>query len=95
MYLTFYRNAIAFATVEAGASRKVRESRQELELSRYNEKELSRQLDESKATSRSIQSTLAAVVAEKERLIAENEEMKAVCEELMAMMEGKQGERQP
>ena len=83
------------ATVEATASRKVRESRQELERSRGNEKELSRQLDEAKATSRSVQSTLAAVVAEKERLIAENEEMKGVCEELMTMVEGQQGKQPP
>jgi hypothetical protein len=36
----------------------------------------------------SVQTTLAAVVSEKEKLIAENVEMKAICEELMAMVEG-------
>lgn len=82
------------ATVEAGASRKVREIRQELERYRDKEKELSRQLEEALATSRSVQSTLAAVVAEKQKLIAENEEMKGVCEELMTMVEGQQGQRQ-
>jgi hypothetical protein len=47
-------------------------------------------LSEAMSTSRSVQSTLAAVVAEKEKLIDENKEMKAVCEELMAMVEGNQ-----
>ena len=47
-----------------------------------------KKLEEALSTSRSIQSTLASVVAEKERLMHENDEMKAVCEELMAMVEG-------
>ena len=46
------------------------------------------ELQQTKSTSQQIQSTLAAVVAEKEKLANEYNEMKAVCEELMAMVEG-------
>jgi hypothetical protein len=45
-------------------------------------------LDEALLTSRSVQSALASVVAEKEKLLVESIDMKAVCEELMALVEG-------
>lgn len=45
-------------------------------------------MEETRSTSQQIQSTLAAVVAEKEKLRDEYTEMKAVCEELMAIVEG-------
>lgn len=78
----------SIATVEASASRKAYQYRYELEAANEAEKEIRHKLDEALSTSRSVQSTLASVVAEKERMIAENVEMKAVCEELMAMVEG-------
>ena len=81
-------NLAAIATVEASASRKAYQYRYELEAAKEAEKEIRHKLDEALSTSRSVQSTLASVVAEKERMIAENVEMKAVCEELMAMVEG-------
>jgi hypothetical protein len=68
----------------------VKQYRAEVEKSREAEYEMRQKLDEALSTSRSVQSTLAAVVAEKEKLIEENKEMKAVCEELMAMVEGNQ-----
>jgi uncharacterized protein (DUF3084 family) len=55
--------------------------RKELEI------ELRQKLEEAQSTSRSIQSTVANIVKEKEQLIAENGEIKSVCEELMAMVE--------
>jgi hypothetical protein len=78
------------ASMEATASRKLREYRHELERSKDAEKEARRQFNEAVATSRSVQSTLAAVVAEKEKIIKEHEDMKAVCEELMAIVESGQ-----
>lgn len=71
-------------------TRKVNQYRSELEMSKENEREIRAQLDEALATSRSVQSTLAAVVADKEKLIAENVEVKAVCEELMELVESKE-----
>lgn len=62
----------------------------ELEKSRDMELEIRQKLAEVEATSRSLQSTLAAVVSEKEKLITENTELKAVCEELMELVEANQ-----
>jgi uncharacterized protein (DUF3084 family) len=79
---------LAAATSELNASRKVKQYRSEVDKAQQAESELRKPLDEALSTSRSVQTTLAAVVSEKEKLIAENVEMKAVCEELMAMVEG-------
>jgi hypothetical protein len=79
---------LAVATGELNASRKVKQYRGEVDKAQQAESQLRKQLNEAQSTSRSVQSTLAAVVSEKEKLIAENVEMKAVCEELMAMVEG-------
>ena len=78
------------ATIEANASRKVKQYRHELECSKEAEAAMRKKLDEALTTSRTVQTTLASVVAEKERLLQEHEEMKAVCEELMVMVEGGQ-----
>ena len=79
----------AVATTDLQSSRKIKQYRSELEKSKEAEKELRLKLEEAKSTSRSVQSTLAAVVSEKEKLITEHNEMKAVCEELMELVEGK------
>ena len=54
-------------------------------------KEFEAKAEEATSTSRSIQTTLATMVAEKQKLQQEYEEMKSVSEELMAIVEG--GER--
>ncbi|KAL3941436.1 MAG: hypothetical protein SGBAC_004206 [Bacillariaceae sp.] len=75
------------ATSDANTARLERQYKGELELALQAKDEMRMQLEETKSTSQQIQSTLAAVVAEKEKLTTEYVEMKAVCEELMAMVE--------
>ena len=70
----------------------MKQYRHELESSKEEEASMRKQLEDALTTSRTVQTTLANVVAEKERLLREHEEMKAVCEELMIMVEvGQQG----
>lgn len=79
----------AVATSELQTSRKVRQYRADLERAKESEKEIHAKLDEALSTSRSVQSTLAAVVTEKEKLKKEYNEMQAVCEDLMSEIETK------
>lgn len=79
----------SIATADLNATRKVKQYRTDLERLREVESDLRKQLEEATATSRSVQTTLASVVSEKEKLIEENKEMKAVCEELMELVEGR------
>jgi hypothetical protein len=79
---------LAATTSELKASCKVKQYLGEMDKAQKAELELRKLLDKALSTSRSVQTTLVAVVSVKERLIAEKFEMKAVCEELMAMVEG-------
>ncbi|CAJ1938936.1 unnamed protein product [Cylindrotheca closterium] len=76
------------ATSDANTARLERQYKGDLEHALQSKDEMRMQLEETRATSQQIQSTLAAVVAEKEKLTTEFVEMKAVCEELMAIVEG-------
>mmetsp|Transcript_10541 Transcript_10541/g.25447 ORF Transcript_10541/g.25447 Transcript_10541/m.25447 type:complete len:1382 (+) Transcript_10541:195-4340(+) len=76
------------ATGDANTARLERQYKGDLERALQSKDEMRMQLEETKSTSQQIQSTLAAVVAEKEKLTTEYVEMKAVCEELMAIVEG-------
>ena len=76
------------ATMEASASRKVKHYRQEMETSQKAEKDMFRKLKDAMEMNRTVQSTLASVVGEKEKLLREHEELKLVCEELLLIVEG-------
>jgi septal ring factor EnvC (AmiA/AmiB activator) len=78
----------AIATSDANAARIERQYKEELELALEQKEKTRAQLEESRSTSQQIQSTLAAVVAEKDKLRNECADMKAVCEELMELVEG-------
>lgn len=76
------------ATSDAKAAKLQRQFKADLQQALEKEEIARLELQKTKATSQQIQSTLAAVVAEKEKLTNEYNEMKSVCEELMAMVEG-------
>jgi chaperonin cofactor prefoldin len=78
----------AIATSDANAARIGREYKEELELALEQKEKARAQMEETRSTSQQIQSTLAAVVAEKDKLRKEYSDMKAVCEELMELVEG-------
>jgi hypothetical protein len=79
------------AKIEADSAQKAKEYRHELERQLQTAKDFEAKAEEAYKTSRSIQTTLATVVAEKEKLQQEYDDMKSVSEELMAIVEG--GER--
>ena len=81
----------ANAKIEAESAQKAKEYRREMERLLQTAKTFEAKAEEATSTSRSIQTTLATVVAEKQKLQQEYEEMKSVSEELMAIVEG--GER--
>ena len=83
---------VAIANAEAQAARKVKQNRQELEKCKESEKDARTKMDEAVSSLRTLETTLAGVVGERDRLVRENDEMKAVCEELMAMVEKQQQE---
>ena len=64
--------------------------RVEIERAKDAENTMKSKLEESEATSQSIQKTLAAVVSEKERLKQEIVEITAISEEFAAMVEQQQ-----
>ena len=80
----------AKSKIEADAAQKAKEYRRELERLLQTAKAFEAKADEAGKTSRSIQTTLATVVAEKEKLQKEYEEMKSVSEELMAIVEDRE-----
>ena len=55
-----------------------------------SEKQARTKMDDAVSSLRTLESTLAGVVGERDRLVLENEELKAVSEELMAMVEKQQ-----
>jgi hypothetical protein len=79
------------AKIEADSAQKAKEYRHELERLLQTAKDFEAKAEEAYKTSRSIQTALATVVAEKEKLQQEYDDMKSVSEELMAIVEG--GER--
>ena len=81
----------ANAKIEAESAQKAKEYRREMERLIQNAKVFEAKAEEATSTSHSIQTTLATVVAEKQKLQQEYEEMKSVSEELMAIVES--GER--
>ena len=83
-------NVIAIASIEASSARSIKQCRSEIEKYKATAAELRQKVEEAVATSNSVQSTLATVLKDKERLVEENKEVKAVCEELMELVEGKQ-----
>ena len=85
MFLPFFSSEMA--SHEANASRKVKHYRQEMENAQKSEKEMVQKLRDALEMNRTVQTTLASVVGEKEKLIREHEELKAVCEELMLLVE--------
>jgi len=80
----------AIATLEANVSRNAKQHLEEGDRLRSMEEVLRKELEKEKSTCQSIQSTLASVVADKERLRRECEELRAVSEELMTMVENHQ-----
>lgn len=76
--------------MESDAVQKSRESRREVDRLKESVKNLEAKAAEAENTSRNIQTTLATVVTDKEKLQREYNEMKSVSEELMAMVEGRQ-----
>jgi hypothetical protein len=80
----------AKSKIEADSAQKAKEYRRELERLLQTAKAFEAKADEAGKTSRSIQTTLATVVAEKEKLQKEYEEMKSVSEELMAIVEDRE-----
>jgi hypothetical protein len=80
----------ANAKIEAESAIKAKEYRREMERLLATAKDFEAKAEEAGKTSRSIQTTLATVVAEKEKLQKEYEEMKSVSEELMAIVEGQE-----
>jgi len=80
----------AATTADLNAARKAKQYRQELQAADELREELQIRLDQAISTSRSIQTTLASVINERELLLAENKDLKAVSEELLEMVEGRQ-----
>jgi membrane-anchored protein YejM (alkaline phosphatase superfamily) len=79
---------LAIATSNAKTAHMERKYQKELTQTLEEKDNTKKQLLVSEKTSAQIQATLAAVVAEKEKLFNEYNEMKAVCEELMSIVEG-------
>jgi hypothetical protein len=78
---------IAIATKEADRARAEKIHQAELDLAREAETEMKTKFEESQATSRSVQKTLATLVTEKQRLEQELAEVTAISEELATLCE--------
>jgi len=75
------------AKADATAARSVKDSLNDLERLKENEKHLQSRLAQAELSNKTIQKLLATVVGEKEELKAENDEIRAMAEEAMSLAE--------
>jgi chromosome segregation ATPase len=81
------------ATTGSDAAQRAKEYRREMEGLLKAANDFERKLEDSEATTHSLQSSMSAVVGAKMKLQQEYDEMKNVCEELMVMVEGQPQDR--
>lgn len=85
---------VAIATSKADLIRAEQNHRSALDHVQDSEMNLRMQLEQGEATSRSLQSTLAVLVTEKEKLQVELNDLSTFCNELLSEMEGNKQQQQ-